>query len=113
MLSSLAHMQAQICRVFMQKYALRAWCSRRVFTTMLTRRSHDVHPAFRRAGTPELRAELASHFLFQPIASRALRPQHAPALRGVVPLVTSRDGRPDPLEVLETSDEDNQDVCRK
>jgi hypothetical protein len=39
-----------------------------------------------REGRPRIRAgeclrELTSHFLFQPIASRALRPQHAPALR--------------------------------
>ena len=55
-----------------------------------------------RGATPDLeqaaglREELTSHFLFQPIASRDARPQHAPALRGVVPLVTSRNGRPDP-----------------
>jgi hypothetical protein len=54
------------------------------------------------------REELTSHFLFQPIASSDLGPQHAAAFRGVVPLVTSRNGHPDqqgegPREVLETS----------
>jgi len=91
-----------------------------------------------RGATPDsswrMPARGMSHFLFQPIASSDLGPQHAPALRGVVPLVTSRNGRPDPRvqhmccaggparghpgfregngprEVLETSDEDNQSI---
>jgi hypothetical protein len=49
LLSSLAHKQARICRVFMQKCAVGAWWSRRVFTTILTPRSHDVHTVFRQA----------------------------------------------------------------
>ena len=62
----------------------------------------------KRCGNPSAAQEVfTSHFLFQPIASKAIRPQHAPALRGVVPLVTSRNGHPDqqgkgPREVFET-----------
>jgi hypothetical protein len=33
----------------MQKCAVGAWWSRRVFTTILTPRSHDVHTVFRQA----------------------------------------------------------------
>ena len=43
--------------------------------------------------------ELTSHFLFQPIASSDLRPQHAPALRSVVPDFEQGAG---PREVFET-----------
>jgi len=42
---------------------------------------------------------LARKFRISPIASSRFVPQHPRALRGVVPLVTSRNGRPDPLEV--------------
>jgi hypothetical protein len=65
LLSSLAHKQVSICRAFMQKCALQPWCSRRLFTTILTPRSHDVHPAGcniyvarvgPRGATPDLRA---------------------------------------------------------
>ncbi len=45
------------------------------------------------------RRDVLRNFSHRPIASSGYVPQHAPALRGVVPLVTSRDGRPDPLEV--------------
>ena len=62
----------------------------------LTPHSRAIHTAFSTYVTFATSEEFTSHFLFQPIASSGARPQHSPALRGVVPLVTSRNGRPDP-----------------
>jgi len=42
---------SRLCRAFMQKCVLPPWWFRRVFTTMLTPRSHDVHTVFRQART--------------------------------------------------------------
>jgi len=68
----------------MQKHMLRA--------ALPMRLRNGVHATFSRA-------ELTSHFLFQPIASSDLRPQHAPALRSVVPEFEQGEG---PREVFET-----------
>lgn len=96
LLSALANTQAPICRAMLQKCVLPATCGALkcgVRCSPATRR-FTFHSARRRACRTSV--ELASHFLFQPIALSDLRPQHARALRGVVPLVTSRNGRPDP-----------------
>jgi hypothetical protein len=52
---------------------------------------------------------LARNFFHPPIASSRLVLQHPRALRGVVPLVTSRNGRPDPRRCGKTEMKNRKD----